>query len=107
MKITIKIQYLRNQITIQILPKQKFIKEAKKNFQDDQLNSLLGFTIENDIYLNESELKFGIIIHEIVHAVNFIMTHHYIQDEESRAYLTEYIFQEFHKFCKKKKLTIN
>jgi hypothetical protein len=33
-------------------------------------------------------MPLGIIIHEIVHAVDFIMEHHDIENKEIRAYLT-------------------
>lgn len=107
MKTKIKIQYLRNQIIIYILNLQKFNKAVSDNFQEDECESILGFTIDNIIYLNENNLTYGILIHEIVHAVNYIMSHHNIQDEESRAYLSEYIFEQLLKFINKKKLTIS
>lgn len=106
MKTKIKIDYLRNQILIYLLDTQKFIKEVAKHFQDQQLNCVLGFTIENAIYLNSDNLNLGVFIHEIVHAVSYIMQHHDIQDQQSRAYLTQYIFEEFMKFIKKKNIEI-
>lgn len=95
MKINIKLQFLQNQITIFVLSKQLYNKKISQNFSsEDSPESVLGFSVQNQIYLNEQNMPLGIIIHEIVHAVDFIMEHHDIENKEIRAYLTQYVFKQ-------------
>lgn len=43
----------------------------------------------------------GLIVHEISHAVDYIMTRHNIKDEEIRAYLSQHLYIQIMKYYDK------
>ena len=88
------------------------MKIIKKVIQEENDKSWEGITIsmvKNDIsIILDNHANYGVLIHELEHAVQYICEALGIEDMETSAYMIEYLFEQSSKYIQSnKKLKVN
>ena len=97
----IKLPNIYDSVQLQIVSDQNFKKLAEEKFGSQ---NVLAFCETSTMYIPESKLSnIPILVHQIIHAVVFILNDKNIKDEEMLCYTVQYILEKILAYLEKRK----
>jgi len=89
-KIKIKFDSIYDYVEVNVLSVSAYNKKAAEVFPDD-INAPIAFTLNSTVYLpKEQKRNIPLLVHELIHAVKYIMYNKNINDDEFLCYSVQY-----------------
>ena len=100
-RISIKLPNIYDSVQLQIMSDQAFRKLADEKFSSQ---NVLAFCETSTMYIPDSKLSdIPILVHQIIHAVIFILNDKNIKDEEMLCYTVQYVLEKILTYLEKRK----